>query len=76
MEITTHCLPNRVAHRLSSIGSRTGKQGAAYAIIRSRQKHDGGQLAAATLGSDADRRWFYEGDPGRDDVLARCAYDG
>lgn len=58
------------------IGAKPGKSGAAYAIIRSRQKHDGGELAAARLGTDIDRGWFYTSDPGRDDALARCAYDG
>lgn len=65
-----------IAKGSPGIGSKPGKGGAAYAIIRSRQKHDGGKLAAAQLGSDVDRAWFLTSDPERDDVLARCAYDG
>lgn len=73
------------------IGAKPGKGGAAYAIIRTRQKHDCGQLAAERVGASAadgaqltalhpstaaERAWFYESDPERDLVLARCAYDG
>lgn len=65
-----------IVKKTPGIGSKPGKGGAAYAIIRSRQKHDGGRLAAARVGTDADRAWFYESDAGRDEVLARCAYDG
>lgn len=65
-----------IAKGTPGIGSKPGKAGAAYAIVRTRQKHDGGQLAAATLGAEVDRRWFLTSDPERDSVIARCAYDG
>ena len=65
-----------IAKGAAGIGARTGKMGAAYAIVRSRQKHDCGKLVAASLGTEVDRAWFLSSDPERDAILARAAYNG
>jgi hypothetical protein len=52
----------------------TGREGPAYGIIRTRQKHDAGRLAAWTLGQET--AWFLMLEGALDDRLARAAYGG
>lgn len=54
-------------------GGLSGKKGAAYAIMRTRQKHDSGRLAAAQVGEPT--AWFLTGDAARDELITRRAYD-
>ncbi len=58
----------------TGIGARSGRGGAAYAILRTRQKHDSGALAAATFHEPTE--WFLKGDAKRDELLAQRALDG
>lgn len=54
------------------IGAKAGRSGAAYAIIRSRQKHSCGEHAARALSLPVE--WYLTRDDAVDDTLARCAY--
>lgn len=58
----------------SNIGTMRGKGGAAYAIMRTRQKHESGRAAAVALGLDDQAAWFLAPDPRIDEQLARVAY--
>lgn len=58
--------------KVDNIGTRAGKSGTAYALIRSRQKHDCGRLAASTVGEPVD--WYLTRDDAIDDTLTRRAY--
>lgn len=51
-----------------------GRGGPAYGIVRTRQKHDGGRLAAERLGLPTT--WFVEADDALDDRIAKAAYGG
>lgn len=62
-----------VARDAPGTGGQDGRRGAAYAIIRSRQKCDSGLLAARSLGEPTD--WYVRGDAARDEALARSAYE-
>ncbi len=57
----------------TGVGTDAGHGGAPYAILRSRQKHDSGRLAAEVLGEPT--RWFLKGDPARDETFTRRALD-
>lgn len=68
-----------IARQTPGIGSRVGKQGAAYAIVRSEQKFMSGALLAANGGNNA--RWFepsaYRATPedaAIEDAISRAAY--
>jgi hypothetical protein len=52
----------------------TGRPGPAYGIVRTRQKHDSGRLAAWKLGQET--AWFLAPEGALDDRLARAAYGG
>lgn len=52
----------------------TDREGPAYGIIRTRQKHDAGRLAAWTLGQEI--AWFVAPEGALDDRIAKAAYGG
>lgn len=57
----------------ASIGDKSGKAGAPWAIMRTRQKHDSGLLFAERTGLATD--WFVKPVRERDIILVKKAYD-
>ncbi len=57
-----------------NIGTRPGRGGAAYAILRTRQKHECGRAAAVALGLVDEAAWYLAPDARLDEQLARIAY--
>jgi hypothetical protein len=61
-----------IENKVKGIGIVPYKRGAAYAIIRSRQKHDSGRNVAEKLGLSTS--WFLTPDPRIDQILTDRAY--
>lgn len=61
-----------IAKGTTSIGNKSGKAGAPWAIMRSRQKHDSGRLFAERNGLDTS--WFLIPDRDQDAIITRRAY--
>lgn len=61
-----------IAKDTKSIGNKSGKAGAPWAIMRSRQKHDSGRLFAERTGLDTS--WFLNPDRVQDAIITRRAY--
>lgn len=61
-----------IENKVKGIGIVPYKRGAAYAIIRSRQKHDSGRNVAEKLGVSTS--WFLTPDPRIDQILTDKAY--
>ena len=61
-----------IENKVRGIGYVPYKKGAAYALIRSRQKHDSGRNVAEKLGVSTS--WFLTPDPRVDQILTDRAY--